>query len=189
MSNLIPQIQQVNARYHQMKREMMERLSSGHSVNVTIDDSQLLNAAAVSPYTPNEWADHDAQRKQQIVDGADRYWARAGQEAKNRWLSEPKRADEPKEDQEEKGQPVSLVKDEEKEEPVKMPFLEAMRPHAITSAYKNIMVDLRRWDDLPQATNLEKIQSCFLSPERIGAIVCSCLLMIVLITLIVILTM
>ena len=64
-----------------------------------------------------------------------------------------------------------------------------MKPGAIRSAYENIFHDLQKWDDLPQETTLQKMEACFLSPERIGAIVCSAFLMIAIVALIVILTL
>jgi hypothetical protein len=199
----VPSAQMIDSRLRQAQNEVIRNMKNG---GARIDEDRLLQAMYHSGPTPAEWAQQENANKQNIRDTSTEYWDSKGKQAKDQWLSETKIA--------QKDRVVSQVTQDTAPratvvqgtslnvsndgfrsinhgEPILEPmgFLDAMKPGSIKTAYSDIMVDLRRWDELPQATGLEKIKYCFLSPERIGAIVCSCILMVTLVTFVVILTM
>jgi hypothetical protein len=201
----IPSARTIDDRLSRAQADLIANMNSG-VYNGPIDEERLMQAMYHEGPSPAEWAAQEAAAHQTVRDDASAYWDQKGKQAKDRWLGEPKRVSSTDSDSEAKapslgdlvqGTQLARQKDEEDEprapfaevEPKKMTFLEAMKPAAIKKAYQNMVVDLRRWDELPQATALEKMQTCFLSSERVGAIVCSCILMIILITFVVILTM
>lgn len=198
-----PSTHTVDQRLMQAQSELIDKMGKGVYTG-PIDEERLMQAMYYAGPSPAEWTAQEAAMHQAVRDQATTFWDQKGKQAKDRWLNEPKRSESIANPPDSESQPaqsntndlntmVNLAQTDRapftEVEPEKMNFLDAMKPATIKKAYQNIMVDLRRWDELPQATALEKAQSCFLSPERIGAIVCSCILMIILITFVVILTM
>lgn len=214
----IPSGHAIDDRLMQAQAEVIRSMEKGGAYTGPIDEDRLMQAMQHSGPTPAEWAQQEVSNKQAIQDSATAYWDQRGKKAKDQWLSEPKivEAEETTLGDVVNGTATSesgsldlftqetslavsnsgfrslglgapFAEHEPKSEP--MGFMEAMKPGSIKDAYSNIMVDLRRWDELPQATSLQKFQKCFLSAERIGAIVCSCILMVTLITFVVILTL
>ena len=191
-------VQDTFARYQNMQQQMMDRVTNGQSTGMAIDETRLMNAALTSPLTPAQWTTHEATRQQAVRDNTAQFWTTKGNEAKDKWLATPKRVSnmaDPLPEPEPEVVPSSTSASStmtirgDEPEPAPMTFLQALRPTSVHAAYTNILADLRRWDELPQATGLDKIKACFLSSERIGAIVCSALLLVMLIAFIVILTM
>lgn len=203
----VPDVRDVLTRFQQYQKEMLARVQSGDLVGVGIDDERLLNAAATSVWSPDEWAAQDGTRKQTKRTDVDKFWNSQGTRSKQAFLNESKpvaptqaaavesnaaKAAELRARMAKRGG-VSLHSktdtSSKKTSDTRTPFLTAMRPDNIRTAFGDIVTDLRRWDDLPQKTGLEKIEACFFDSDRMGAIVASCLLMITLVALVVILTM
>lgn len=194
-----PTVQTINNRLSDYQSDFVDRMRRGQ-YNGPIDEQQLMRAAAYQTPTPSQWAQQEKEQHDAVRESAAQFWTTKGKEAKDRWLSEPKRETEPgasvleeksaaqMENLQDVVEPNALQTVDEDASPA-VGFMEALHPTRVKNAYQGIMVDLRRWNELPQATALGKMHACFLSPERVGAIVCSCLLMVVLITFIVILTL
>ena len=197
----VPTVPEIRQRLGQAQLDVLAQMKNG-VYNGPISEDRLLQMTQSQQPGPAQWAKEDAARKMQIRDSANDYWSQMGEAAKQRWLSEPKIMDETKQKDEEvveespsdsQQEDVSVYEDASfapyDEENTQMSFLESLHPRSIQLAYKGIFTDLKRWNELPEQSGLQKVKNCFFSPERVGAMVCSCLLMIVLIVFIVVMTL
>ena len=181
-----PSIYNARDRLLQYQKEWVELYQSGQATGVPIDDSQLANAAMQSIFTPKEWKQHQETQNQNVRDSVQQFWDTHGNDAKQKWLSESRNASI----QLSREDTLAALRDPEPRRTAKRRTFEiAMKPSNLRNAFQNVWTDLQKWDQLPQNTNLEKFQACFMTPERVGVIVCSTLVMVAIIAFIVIFTM
>lgn len=179
-----PTVQEMKTQIARYTQQLIARGNSG-GLAAPIDENQIMQSVIKGTPSPQMWEQQDVQRRQHTRTAAARFWEQKGLEAKERWLNSKKL---PYKDEDDIAPPAPTSTNTSPATQ-KITALQSLKPENVKLAYQHIFTDLKRWDDLPQATSLSKMKACFLSPERIGALVCSCLLMITLIAFVVILTL